>query len=71
MNKRTISRFHFSRIPAMLLILNKAVAAGTTTGTMAAITSLTTSDAPPAGNASALPFHPRHTGRNKTMAKGG
>jgi hypothetical protein len=71
MNKRTISGLDFSRIPARFLMLMKAVATGTVPGKMAAVLCLLTLDAPPSGNSSALPFHPRDMSRNKTLIKGG
>jgi hypothetical protein len=71
MNKRTISSLIFPRIPAGLLILVKAVASIIATGKMAVVVSLTTPDAPPAGNSPAIPFHPRSMSKNKTMIKGG
>ena len=71
MNMRTISSLIFPRILARLLILVKAVATVIAIGKMAAVISLTTPDAPPAGNSPAIPFHPRHMSKNKTMIKGG
>ena len=71
MNKRTISSLNFSGIPAGRLILVAAVATGSATGKMVAVPSLSTQDAHSAGNSPAMPFHPRHTSRNKNLTEGG
>jgi hypothetical protein len=71
MNKRTISRLNFSRIPAGPGILVETVASGSATGKMAAVHSMAAEDAPPAGNSPVLPFYPRHMSKNKTLIKRG
>jgi len=71
MNKRTISSINFSRIPAELLICQKAVATVTATGKMTAVPSLAIPDAPPAGNSPGISFHTRDMSRNKTMINWG
>ena len=71
MNRRTIPGLNFSRIPAGLLIRGAAVTAGSATGKMVAAPSLSTHDAPSAGNSPAMPFHPRHLNRSKAGILGG
>ncbi|MCJ7741490.1 MAG: hypothetical protein MUO95_02235 [Methanoregula sp.] len=71
MNTRTISSLILPWILARLPILVKAVTSIITTGKMVAVPSLANPDTTPAGTSPAIPFHPRHMSKNKTLIKGG